>query len=278
MIEAVAGKFGRVWERPDRLRIAALSRLAMLTGVDIETNIRLISGQIMRILLPDVVSVNLAYDGVFEPEVAAMMEWGLPYGGTFFDVGAHFGACSLKAVSLGALQVVAFEPAPKNLRMLRKNCSQLDGVIIIDKAVSDKSGTKLKMQIFGTRHCASNTLANPRLPERIAKTSSRGVIAVETVTIDDFCCKQQIAPGLIKMDVENHTRQVLEGAGQTLEKYHPPVIVETGGWGSVVRDDLKVLIDLGYGIWRWTNSGFVRDLPDSDDERNVLAAYAASPV
>lgn len=275
MIEAITEKIGRVLERPDRLRIAMLVRLAAVMGVDIETRVRLITGHEMTVLLPDVVSTCLAYDGVFEPEVQIMIARELPRGGTFIDVGAHFGACSLMAVSFGASRVMAFEPAPKNLRILRKNCAGLRGITVVDRAISDQSDVKLKMRIFGTRHCASNTLANPRLPERVIKASPTQEVEVETVTIDDYVANQGIGPDVIKVDVENHTGRALAGARRTLAKYHPAVIVEVGGYGSSAKNDLEVLRNLGYCFYRWVNTDFEPDHLVANDERNILAIHAS---
>jgi hypothetical protein len=44
--------------------------------------------------------------------------------------------------------------------------------------------------------------------------------------MDDFVEKEQIIPDVIKIDVEQHERFVLEGAWKTIEKFRPTIIIE----------------------------------------------------
>jgi|SRR3989344_2133790 len=275
MVEAVAARLKKVVERPDRLKIAALTRFAQLTNRTIEIKVRLFTGQAMLVMLPDTASTILAYEGDYEPEVTEMMRLMLKPGDTFFDVGAHIGTRSMVACSLGAGKVAAFEPAPDNLRVLGRNCAGLYQVQIVDKAVSDISRLTVSMQIFETRYCGSNTLEEkPRLPESLARNYAKGSVPVKTVTLDDYVASTGMVPDLVKLDVEGHTDRVLRGARATLKAHRPAVIAEVGGYGSEAKEDLEVLMCLGYGFWVWgTGGGLTRDELETNNERNVLAVW-----
>ena len=63
---------------------------------------------------------------------------------TVFDIGAHAGYYTLIASKLvgGSGHVVAFEPAPRNLRYLRRHLSlnHVSNVTVLEVAVSDRAG------------------------------------------------------------------------------------------------------------------------------------------
>jgi FkbM family methyltransferase len=124
-----------------------------------------------------------------------------------------------------------------------------DQIEIIEAAASSSSGRA----VFNY---------NPRVPLTSGGSIQGATCAtpskeeVQTITIDELMLK----PDLIKIDVENHEAQVLEGACQTIQIHRPRLILEANNerYQSGILDMLR---RLRY-TWRLA------------DERNILASPA----
>lgn len=275
--ETIGRKLHRAIERPDRVRIAYLNRLVNLTGLPAETQIKLTSGRKMWIKLPDVVSVNLAYEGKYEPEVALMMEHVLHPGSVFFDVGAHYGLNTLHAYDLlqGDGKIVSFEPTPQTRRLLQRNCQDLtDTVTIDDRVVSQYSGQTLELSVFDPRYGGCNSLENPRIPLEIIAKIQKKKISVTSVSLDDYCAMTGIFPDVIKLDVENHEMAVLQGAVELLRVHSPNIIMEIGDLGRGPHNSteacLAFLRTFNYRFWQ-VDDGVLVPYTGDAEKANILA-------
>ena len=140
------------------------------------------------------------------------------------DSGANTGVYSLIAKSLNPqAQVFALEPERRVLEKLKLN-NQLNGydIICIARAASNKDGTAT---IYDTtaEHTYSVTV------DKNLNASNVPVIPtiIETVRLDTMIEQLEIPKiDLIKIDVETHEAEVLEGLGKYLEKYKPTLLVE----------------------------------------------------
>ena len=275
--ETIGRKLHRTIERPDRVRIAYLNRLVKLTGLPAETRIKLSSGRRMWVQLPDVVSVNLAYEGAYEPEGALMMEHVLHPGSVFFDVGAHYGLNTLHAYDLlqGDGKIVAFEPTPQTRRLLQKNCHELTDIVTIDdRVVSQYSGQELELTVFDPRYSGCNSLENPRIPPEKLANLHKTTLPVTSVNLDDYCAGTGIYPDVIKLDIENHEMAALQGAIQLLKTHCPNIIMEIGDLGRGPRNStescLALLSSLGYRFWQVDN-GILVPYTGDVEKANILA-------
>lgn len=151
-----------------------------------------------------------------EPEVRAFVEERLAKGGLFVDVGANVGAYSVLAAK-GGMDVVAFEPQPWCRKMLEKNTRGLP-VSVYPFALGSAAG-EAHIQEWYT-----------------------GDFTGEVRTLDSF----DLAPALVKVDVEGMELQVLLGAASTLERKHPDLTVEIHGPDQA--EIRKLLADLGYSV------------------------------
>lgn len=178
-------------------------------------------------------------------------------GQTVFDVGAHKGAYSLwmkKAIGKnGAL--VCFEPQQKGAQLLQK-LFKSKNVKVEPLALSNKKGpTKLFVQPQkGISYEAS-------MIDKYEHAVTEEVIAT---TIDDYCRENFAFPSFIKIDVEGHEQNVIEGALDVLNKLKPVLLVEIEGRHvseEGLHDLCNKIINLGYAAYFFYKN---RKLPFKD--------------
>ncbi|HKO97124.1 MAG TPA: FkbM family methyltransferase [Pyrinomonadaceae bacterium] len=173
-------------------------------------------------------------------------------GGVALDIGANVGCYSmLFGQWVGqAGRVFAFEPAPETFAGLKEHIrlNQLDGVISpIEAAVSDQSE---KADFLLNEHGGMS-----RLAASADDASQAMTVRVPTITVDDFCARENIAPDLIKIDVEGFELMVLRGARETIKK---------GG------ADLSVFVEMHPTTWK--ELGFSKaDLAAELEEQGLQA-------
>ena len=169
--------------------------------------LRLSQSQIMDDEAGGVISmVNML--GLYDYNNMHLVKRVMAGGGRFADVGANIGAYTLVASENPAVQVVSLEPNPTAYRKLQANVA-LNGranVTLVNMGASAQPGS-LRM----TNNGAVTT-------NRIVDGGFRdsGTILVDVDTLDSICRRTGGLPTMIKMDVEGHEPQVLEGAGECL--------------------------------------------------------------
>lgn len=133
------------------------------------------------------------------------------------DVGANIGAFTIKAAtSVRNGQVIAIEPDPRNLNLLKQNVelNKLDNVKIVPSAVSDKNE---KRRFFLSRGSGWSSFFDSSLP----------FIQFSCETIDSILGHLGIeCIDCLKMDVEGAELLALKGAKRTLENVRE-IILET---------------------------------------------------
>lgn len=134
-------------------------------------------------------------------------------GSTVIDVGGYTGLFSIAAALLGC-RVICIEPMPLNAARIIENC-RLNGVTIeLHQAVAaDSPGQTIltyNPQVKGMTSGAS-------LIKKVG-----GKLPVKAITIDSL----KVDPIAIKIDVERGEPLVLAGAGKTIQKSRPSMLVE----------------------------------------------------
>ncbi len=151
------------------------------------------------------------------------------------DIGANTGIYSLiaKAVSPTA-KVYAFEPVSRVFNKLKENISINNfDIIAIDKAVSNFDGIGV---IYDTpsEHTYSVTVNKNFCPPGTIVIETK----IETITLNSFIKIQNIEKiDLIKIDVETHEPEVLEGFSEYLVKFRPAILIE------ILNDEIGELIN-----------------------------------
>jgi FkbM family methyltransferase len=142
---------------------------------------------------------------------------------TILDIGANTGLFSLVAKTVNPSAAVhAFEPLDRVSQRLRQNCA-LNGydVTCVPMAASNRNGDAIVYDLPSDHIYAVTVGKNMNAP---------GIAVIErpikTVTLDSYIDAHGLPPiDLIKMDVESHEPEVLEGFRQHLEQ-RPTMLVE----------------------------------------------------
>jgi FkbM family methyltransferase len=162
--------------------------------------------------------------------------------GVFVDVGANVGNHSIYMANVpGCERVVAVEPNPRALRLLRLNLSLNDvenRVDVVPAAFSDSEAE------FSMR-TPSNNLGGTTIMK-----NARGNQPAEEVGVCQSLLGSNVLRGVgvsfIKIDVEAHEMEVLRGLREVIERARPDVFIE------VSRDDRSNIeaffAELGYSI------------------------------
>jgi len=137
-------------------------------------------------------------------------------GDVVLDCGANVGVFTRFALNAGARLVVAIEPAPENIECLRRNFQaeiEAHRVIVYPKGVWDKEDT-LEMLIDQSDQAADSFV--------IHRTGAKPSVKLPLTTIDRLAAELALdRVDFIKMDIEGAEVRALQGAADTLKRFHP---------------------------------------------------------
>jgi FkbM family methyltransferase len=171
------------------------------------------------------------------------------------DVGANFGGY-VHFMQRHARRVIAFEPVPEFVRVLRAKFR--DNVVIEPIALSNRVGEALLYipVISGIKVGGCSSLS----ASAAAAYSARDVIRARVARLDDLYVGMV---GFIKVDVEGHEQAVLEGALDTIRRCQPRLLIEIEEHlspGGTVRVS-ALLGELGYTGY-YVHAGKLHDIED----------------
>ena len=143
----------------------------------------------------------------------------------FIDVGANVGIYSLYFKKNFNSKIIAFEPDEKNYKLIKSTINQnkFKNFYLKKICLSNKNSSKkfLIDDIRGMTGSLSNKRNTIQLHQRL-KTYK----VVKTYKFDDiFKLKEKIF--LIKIDVENHELEVIDGMIENIKKFKPLLIIES---------------------------------------------------
>jgi FkbM family methyltransferase len=146
--------------------------------------------------------------------------------GVIFDIGANTGLYALVAKSLNPnSRVIAFEPVKRVYSRLLEN-NQLNNYDIecFELAASNADGEAIIYDL-PTEHILSVTVNQNHKSPEIVEVAIPTTINI--IRLDTFINKQKLERvDLMKIDVERHEVEVLEGMGSFLEKFRPAMLIE----------------------------------------------------
>lgn len=174
----------------------------------------------------------------WEAEVRNIRRYARP--GVALDVGANIGLWSYAMAKCGMFsRVIAFEPNPTVIKDLSN--AGLPGVSIVQKAVSNVAASAL-LRIPRTAGQVLTGWAS--LESRIdVETTQFDEVLVDTLRLDDM---NLTGIGLIKIDVEGHELQVLEGARRMLRESRPVCVIECRDRNAVAARQFFEDLSAGY--------------------------------
>jgi FkbM family methyltransferase len=186
----------------------------------------------------------------------------LSEGAVFFDVGAHIGYFSLKAsAKVGSMgRIVAFEPNPEILKLLRENivANKAGNVLVEPIACTDREQT-LTLWASASFNTGMSSLA--RENAEISYEEPPRPYTVRGRPIDDVVRELDLTKvNAIKVDVEGVEVEVLRGAMKTLKRFHPKLVIEVdlrqlANFKTTPEDLVVVITGAGYKHGRPLNSG-----------------------
>jgi len=209
----------------------------------------------------DLVPLTILRTREWQPEVWNAVSPVLTPGSVFFDVGAHIGYFSMKAAAqVGPNgRVVAFEPNPEILKLLRDNvaANHFQNVLVEPIACTDKDQT-LTLYAAPVANTGASSLAKENA--EISEDQMPRAYSVRGRPIDDVVRELRLTRvDAIKIDVEGAEVIVLRGALQTLQRFHPKLAVEVvprqlAGFQNTVEDLRTLLQNAGYNLSRPLNA------------------------
>lgn len=205
------------------------------------------------------ISSELRMCKIHEPLTTRMLFLCIQKGWTIIDVGSNIGYYVLLEARLTGKKgkIIAIEPIPSNFFYLVKNIklNREKNIIPVNYAISNKNGKIKMIQSSYSNWCSVFT---GKVPE-ILKNKEYKIIDVPVATLDSLVKQLKLRNvNLIRMDIEGHEYQALEGARKVVKKYHPDLLIEihTKYLENKTEKLLQFLKNEGYQI-KW---GVLRDL------------------
>jgi len=243
----------------------------------------------------DLVPVTILRTRQWQPEVWNSVSPVLPEGSVFFDVGAHIGYFSMKAaVQVGKTgRVVAFEPNPEILKLLRDNvaANHFQNVIVQPIACTDRE-QMLTLYAAPIVNTGASSLAKQNAEILVDQTPR--AYSVRGRPIDDVVRELGLTRvDAIKIDVEGAEVLVLRGAMNTLQRFHPKLAVEVIprqlASFQTTADDLRAVLETaGYNLsqplnpeetdWEWSRIAMASTIQIADkstDAQLIRGFYSA---
>lgn len=138
---------------------------------------------------------------------------------TIFDIGANYGDTVLAYAGLFPdADIYAFEPFPDTYNGMAENTRNKAKVQAFEMAVSDQVG-KAAFHVNNSVHTNSLLASKEMGLSSDRQVQSKGVIEVETTTIDKFCSEHQVQQiDILKLDIQGGELAALKGAENLLKQ------------------------------------------------------------
>jgi FkbM family methyltransferase len=187
--------------------------------------------------------VLLEQEDWFEDEIRFVRRWLRP-GMRVVDVGANYGVYTLAAAAAvgPSGRVWAFEPTENTARFLQRSLELNDAqqVLLSPFAVSDRAG---EVPFLITRSPEQNAIAT-------GDASAQGAVGVPATTLDEMAQRHGWAGmDFVKLDVEGHETQVVQGGAGFFRTASPLVMFEVRAGRTINLTALASLAALGYEIY-----------------------------
>jgi FkbM family methyltransferase len=193
----------------------------------------------------------------YEPRYVSALKAAINEGDTVFDVGANIGFYSvLFSTWVGARgKVIAFEPDPANIKLLRRNLqlNDCDNVVLRPVALTNTCGEQtfsLDRVTRMTGHLGNGATYGAT----VFDDNRRELISVTTSTLDAEV-ERFGPPDVIKMDIEGGEHLALQGATELLQTKRPIIVSEMNSWAEeragAARDPqaARYLLAHHYALW-----------------------------
>lgn len=196
--------------------------------------------------------------GAYELPTVRFIRSYLKAGDVAVDVGAQIGYLTLVMATAdgGTTSVYSFEPEKNNIARFLRNMelNNLKNVTLLPKAASEHPGTiRLYLSADANAGTHSTVFVEGNVSERF--------IEIPCTTIDLEMDQQQVNRlDLMKIDVEGGEIDVLHGASETLQRFHPVVIAELSdvlqqARGTTCKEFKQKMVELGFNSYTINEDG-----------------------
>jgi len=187
----------------------------------------------------------------WEPKIAALLTKHAVKGSTAVDMGAYIGTHTMALIdAVGPTgKVVTFEPQPWAYKGIKKTLKKNGdkNVKVINAGVSDKKGK--------IRFCSDASGSSSVCKERRPSDKWTEVYDIPIVTLDSLKLKNV---SVMKVDVEGHELNTLNGAKNTLLDSRPVILLEV--WrkrNTRLQDITNFLKSVNYRIKHLSGDDFI---------------------
>ena len=204
--------------------------------------------------------------GLHEQHIDRIISEVVSPGDACLDVGANIGYFAVKMAQLAGAtgSLYCFEPDTANFEVLKQNvtsAAQRTGCSIIAKKVAVSSRTAT-MELLVGAECTGHQV-------RSLAAGDKSSNPITAVCLDDELANEKKPVILAKVDVEGHELDVLRGASGLLRTQRVRRWVLEVWPGEDAIEIERVLIEAGYNIKVWLDSGWsglpLKDLPYRTD-------------
>ena len=200
------------------------------------------------------ISRTLAFYKTREEDMIQVIQEYLKKDMIVLDCGSNIGFYPLLEAEIlkGGGKIFAFEPDIRNFAMLKENiqlCSYGKTIKPFNMAVSNKTGTE---KMFVATQSNLNKLYSSDDQAFIDRHTIEESIDVDTITVDDFCLRENVQIDFLRMDIEGYEVEVFQGMRDTFKnaqsgfmvllELHPHAYSEDRSFAS----ELKLLFDQGF--------------------------------
>ena len=197
-------------------------------------------------------------------------------GDTVLDIGTNFGLytkfLSLQVGNNG--KVYAFEPVPDTFDTLENNVNKsgLINVTCIKKAVSNAAGEAYIS--IPTYEDGSENYYEASLQQ----ANSKNGIRIETIALDEWYKNKIQQLSFIKLDVEGHEPEALQGMTKMIEEFHPKMMIEINDGfenGSIGQKVKTYMQEKGYTM-KYFDGQIIRDTDGKEEGVNYIFIHQSS--
>jgi FkbM family methyltransferase len=191
-----------------------------------------------------------------------------------FDIGANTGIFTLLAKGINPnCHVFGFEPIQRTFEKYKNNCliNQYEQVHCEQIALSNQTGTA-DIYDLPVENLYSATL-NQKFSDTHHDLAEQIAISVKTETLSDYIERQGIARiDLMKIDVEMHEPEVLEGMKHYLKQFQPTLLIEilTTDIGLKIQALLEGMDYLFFNLDETTQPKQVASISKSDSYNYLI--------
>jgi FkbM family methyltransferase len=192
-----------------------------------------------------------------------------------FDVGSNTGIYALVAKAARPdAHVFAFEPVERVYKKLRQNID-INGFYIhsYQTAISNATGTA---HIYDTN--TEHTLSVAVNKDVNVTSDKTFKVEIETITLDDFIDSNKLPKvDLLKLDVETHEVEALEGFKKYLHAYKPDMLIEILD-DKVAKGIGEIINGLGYRYFNIDENKGIKEVSElgKSDYYNFLICSEAT--